>query len=62
MYSNLCSKKEILEDFNLWLLDRYDWMGFDKIDKILAKADEILEDNTEYDYMGHRNLYNQIIG
>lgn len=62
MYSNICSKQEILEGFDLWLWDKYDWMGFDQLNKIIIKANEILEDNIDYDYMGHRNLYNQIMG
>lgn len=62
MYSNIISKEEILEGFNLWLLDTYDWMGMGYINKIMDKASEILEDNAEYDYLGHRNLYKEIVG
>lgn len=62
MYSNINTKQEILEDFNLWLLDRYDWIGLDQIAKIMSKADEILEDKAEYDYRGHWNLYKEIVG
>ena len=57
-----CTKQDILINFRMWLWDRYDWLGHDQIDKIMAKADQILEDSAEYDYLGHRNLYNQIIG
>jgi hypothetical protein len=60
--SNICTKQDILNGFNLFLWDRYDWLGHDQIDKIMAKADQILEDDSNYDYLGHRNLYNQIIG
>jgi len=62
MYSNICTKQDILNSFNLWLYDTYDWMGQKQINKIMSKADEILEDNGEYDYLGHRNLYKQIVG
>ena len=62
MYSNLHTKQEILEDFNLFLLDKYGWMGFNQIDKMMSKANEILQDGAEYDYRGHWNLYKEIVG
>ena len=60
--SNICTKKEILISFNLWLYDCFDWIGHDQINKIMDKADKLLEDDSNYDYLGHKNLYNQIIG
>lgn len=60
--SNIATKQDILNGFKLWLYDHYDWMGYDQINKIVDKADQLLEDDSNYDYLGHRNLYNQIIG
>jgi len=65
MYLNTCSKIEVLDHFNLWLLDKYDWIGYDQINKIMSAADTILSDKDDLDYYaieGHRSLYNAIIG
>jgi hypothetical protein len=65
MYLNTCTKQEVLEHFDLWLWERYDWLGFDQLNKIILKADTILSDKDDLDYYaieGHRSLYNAIIG
>ena len=65
MSLNTCSKIEVLDHFNLWLLDKYSWMGYDQINKIMAAADTILSNAEDLDYYaieGHRSLYNAIIG
>ena len=65
MSLNTCSKIEVLDHFNLWLLDKYDWIGYDQINKIMTAADTILSNAEDLDYYaieGHRSLYNAIIG
>jgi hypothetical protein len=62
---NTCTKTEVLEHFDIWLWDRYDWMGFEQLNKILIKAGNILDDADDLDYYadaGHRSLYNAITG
>lgn len=62
---NTCTKTEVLEHFDLWLWERYDWLGFEHLNKIILKADEILSDSDNLDYYadsGHRVLYNAITG
>ena len=62
---NTCTKIEVLEHFDRWLWDRYDWMGFEQLNKILIKAENILDDADDLDYYadaGHRVLYNAITG
>ena len=63
MLTNICTKKEVLEHFNLWLLSKYDWRGLDYCNKIMTRADELLnEDLDYYADAGHRVLYNVITG
>lgn len=65
MLVNISTKQEVLEHFDRWLWDRYDWMGFDQLNKIILKAEEILSDDDDLDYYadaGHRSLYNAITG
>ena len=65
MSLNTCTKNEVLEHFNLWLLDRYDYLGNDQIGKIMLRADDILSDIDDLDYYaieGHRVLYRTITG
>jgi len=62
---NTCTKQEVLEHFDLWLWERYNYLGFDQLNKIILKADEILSDSDDLDYyadVGHRVLYNAITG
>ena len=63
MLTNICTKDEVLEHFNLWLLSKYDWLGLDYCNKIMTRADELLtEDLDYYADAGHRVLYNVITG
>lgn len=65
MSLNTCSKIEVSDHFNLWLLDKYNWMGYDQINKIMDAADDILSNANDLDYyaiQGNRSLYNAIIG
>tara|TARA_R110000868_G_scaffold126652_1_gene333878 strand:- start:584 stop:865 length:282 start_codon:yes stop_codon:yes gene_type:complete len=62
---NTCTKNEVLEHFDLWLWERYDWMGFEQLNKILIKAGTILDDADDLDYYadaGHRVLFDAITG
>ena len=62
---NTCTKTEVLEHFDLWLWERYDYLGFEQLNKIILKADEMLSDSDDLDYYadsGHRVLYNAITG
>ena len=65
MSINTCSKSEVLDHFNLWLWDKYNYLGYDQISKIMLRADDILSDIDELDYYaieGHRVLYRTITG
>jgi hypothetical protein len=59
------TKGDVLDHFNLWLLDKYEWLGYEQISKIMLKADSILSDADDLEYYsneGHRVLYNAITG
>ena len=65
MSLNICSKNEVLEHFNLWLLDKYNYLGNDQIGRIMLKADDLLSNDDDLDYYaieGHRVLYRAITG
>ena len=65
MSLNTCNKSEVLEHFDLWLWERYDYLGFEQLNKIILKADTILSNTEDLDYyaiQGNRSLYNAIIG
>lgn len=63
MLTNICTKAEVLEHFDLWLWERYDWLGFEQLNKILIQAEVLLnEDLDYYADAGHRVLYNVITG
>lgn len=65
MSLNTCSKIEVLDHFDLWLWERYDYLGFEQLNKIILKADTILSNAEDLDYYaieGNRSLYNAIIG
>ena len=61
MYSNIRTKAQIIEQFNLWLLNDSE-LDNEFINQIIAKANLLLEDGAEYDYRGHQVLFNQIQG
>ena len=63
MLTNICTKDEVLEHFNLWLMSKYDWLGLEQCNKIMMLADAMLTDDLDY-YAdaGHRVLYNAITG
>lgn len=63
MLTNICTKDEVLEHFNLWLMSKYDWLGLERCDEIMTRANELLtEDLDYYADAGHRVLYNAITG
>jgi hypothetical protein len=62
MYSNIQKKNQIINEFSLWLFDTYEFLGNAQIIKIISRANQILEDSCEYDYLGHKVLFNEITG
>jgi hypothetical protein len=61
MYSNICTKEQIIEQFNLWLLHDSE-LDKEFLNQIIAKANLLLEDGGLYDYRGHQVLLNQLQG
>jgi uncharacterized protein YutE (UPF0331/DUF86 family) len=60
----MSNKIEVLNHFNKWLLDKYNYLDDDKLNSIMDKADKMLSDiNDLYYYAneGHRILYNAIV-
>jgi hypothetical protein len=59
MYSNIRTKKEIIDQFSSWLFDCSE-LGNEDINQAIAKANVLLDDGVKYDYCGHLVLLNQI--
>ena len=63
MLNHISNKIEVLNHFNKWLLDKYNYLDDDQINKIMLKADNILSDDNDLYYYareGNRILYNFI--
>ena len=61
MYSNIRTKKEIIDQFSSWLFDCSE-LGNEDINQVIAKANVLLDDGASYDYQGHKVLFNQLQG